>query len=68
VRFRAAAFLDEMPALLTDASPRGRSKTASGRFESKEPSVRAILVAHLPAETDDGVKEAISFALNYAKP
>ena len=77
VRFRAAAFLAEMPEaifaecfplLLTDASPRVRSKTASGRFESKDPNVRAILTARLLAETDDSVKEAITFALTYAKP
>lgn len=46
VRLRAAAFLNEMPdaifaecfrALLTDASPRVRSKTASDRFGSKDP-------------------------------
>jgi hypothetical protein len=77
VRFRAAAFLGEMPdvifaecfpVLLTDASPRVRSKTASDRFDSKDPNVRATLAARLPAETDGSVKEAITFALNYAKP
>ncbi len=76
VRFRAAAFLSAMPnptfaeffpSLLADASPRVRSKAASDRFESKDPNVRAILAARLPGETDDTVKEAITFALNYAR-
>ena len=77
VRLRAASFLNEMPdaifaecfpALLTDASPRVRSKTASDRFESRDPNVRAILAARLPVETDSSVREAITFALNYGKP
>jgi hypothetical protein len=77
VRFRAAAFLNEMPdaifaesfpALLTDASARVRSKTASDQFGSKDPKVHAILTARLPVEKDETVREAITFALNYTQP
>ena len=77
IRFRAAAFLDDMPAnvfadcfpaLLSDASARVRSKTASDRYQSKDPKVRDTLAARLAIETDSSVKDAINFALTYEKP
>jgi hypothetical protein len=77
VRFRAAAFLDDMhpevfaecfPALLADASTRVRSKAASDRYQSKAPEVRDALAARLVIETDDSVKDAINFALDYERP
>jgi hypothetical protein len=77
VRFRAAAFLDDMPseifaecfpALLADVSTRVRSKAASDRYQDTSPKVRDALVARLAVETDESVKEAINFALTYERP
>jgi len=76
VRFRAAAFLDYMPAdvfskcfpdLRAEASVNVWSEAAAGCYRSKDPSVREILNARLAIETDDTVKKAITFALNYGK-
>lgn len=77
IRFRAAAFLDDMPsevflecfpALLADASANVRSKVASDRYQSKAPEVKEMLAARLAIETDDEVKDAITFALTYETP
>jgi hypothetical protein len=76
VRFRAAAFLADMPdtvfaecfpALLGDPNARVRSKAASDRYQSKDPKIRDILRARFAIETDDNVKAAITFALKHEK-
>jgi hypothetical protein len=73
VRFRAAAFVDDMPedcatavfpVLLTDRSAKVRSKVAGDQHDSKRPWVILLLSERRLVETDPQVMNSIDFALS----
>lgn len=74
IRFRAAAFLNQMPPniferlfphLLDDISAKVRSKTAEDRYDSLTPEIISLLKNRQKIETNNEVRKSIEFALNY---